>query len=313
MNQHRVRRVPNPNQRVLRQPARRLPLVRRMRRALAAARWRAIDAQAVTRLRVGSRRATVPGVSADVVVSLTSFPERIAHAWIPIETMLRQERPPDRVVLVLSEVEFPSRELPRKLVDQQRRGLEVLWIADNHRQYNKLIPVRLAFPDAAVITIDDDMRYEPWLVSRLVDAARHEPGTVIGHRGWEVQHGPDGLAPYSTWPAATPESPSERVLLTGVGGVLYPPGTLPVDLVADMDLAMELCPSADDIWLWAVERVSNVPLRCLGNPSGHLLHRHGGGRRLFSANGAGGQNDVQLARVVRHFGIERSETPRGTG
>lgn len=247
-----------------------------------------------------------------MVVSLASFPARIDHVWIPIETMLRQDQAPDRIVLVLSDDEFTSRELPHKLVDQQRRGLEILWVQHSARSLNKLVPTRLVYPDATIITVDDDAAYEPWVVSALTAHSREHPGTVIGHRGWAIRHDALGIVPYNDWTRATPDTPAEQVFLVGVGGILYPPGALPMDLLVDTDLARRLCPTADDVWFWALARVAGAPSRCLGRTSHRELRQQAHTPQLHAINRGRRQNDVQLARVIEHFGIPLTREPDRT-
>lgn len=201
--------------------------------------------------------------------------------------------PTDRVVLVLSDEEFPDRELQRRIRQQERRGLEILWTPHNTRSFKKLLPTRLAYPDSTIITIDDDLIYVPWLVSGLTSCAIEHPNAIIGHRGWEVRPEGNGLAPYITWAKASRSTPSDRVFLTSGGGTLYPPGVLPIELLTDIDLALKLCPTADDIWFWAV---AGVPAHCLDTVSYRPLRRQSGTPALQTMNVRGGQNDAQLAR-----------------
>jgi hypothetical protein len=292
----------------MRQSARRLtrrfPSIKAVARRAHRLRRAVRERLAIARFRLPSRHPAPSGDPTGVVVSLTSFPARIDRAWIAIESVLRQDRTPDRVVLVLSEAEFPSQQLPKQLVAQQRRGLEILWTPANHRSFLKLIPTRLAFPDATIVTVDDDVIYEPWTVSRLLDEARTLPDTVVGHRGWAIQHGPSGLSPYEDWPPASPETGSGKALLTGIGGIVYPPHLLPVDLLTDMDLAMTLCATNDDFWFWAVARASGVSSRCLGIRSFQHLRSQRHTPRLHDVNRQGEQNDAQLRRVIEYFVID---------
>jgi len=256
----------------------------------------------ILRLRLSRRRLSSPRRDPEVVVTLTSFPARIEHAWIAIETLFRQDPTPDRIVLVLADGAFPSRALPRKLVQQQRRGLEVLWVAGDSGSFDKLIPTRLVYPDAVLVTVDDDAMYAPWVVSCLTAHSRLHPGTVVGHRGWELGRDDRGPLPYVDWAVASRDTPAERVFLTGVGGVLYPPRVLPIELLADVDLARNLCPTNDDVWFWAVARVAGVPVHCLGLESCSPVLRLVGTPRLEVLNRAQGQFDVQFARVLEYFG-----------
>lgn len=79
--------------------------------------------------------------SPELVVSFTSFPARIEDAWIAADSLMRQDVPPDAVVLVLSQEEFPDQEVPRSLRLMQRRGLEILWVDRDLRSFKKLLPV----------------------------------------------------------------------------------------------------------------------------------------------------------------------------
>ena len=272
-----------------------------MRERVHQLRLRVLQPLWVVRLALSRRR--IPPASGDsgLVVCLTSHPSRIRHAWIAIETIFRQRRVPDRIVLVLGEDKFASRTLPRMLVRQQRRGLEILWVPHDCGSFDKLVPLRVASPDAVIITVDDDAMYAPSVVARLTDYATDHPGTVVGNRGRVIQCDDAGLVPYLDWPLATPETPAERLVLTGVGGVLYPPGVLPIELLSDMDLATTLCPTNDDIWFWAVAGAAGVPTHCLGLESHQPVRRQAGTPRLETINRFQGEFDRQFAHVVEYF------------
>jgi len=244
-----------------------------------------------------------------VIVSLTSFPERIGHAWIPIEAMFRQTTPPEKVVLVLAEDEFPGKHLPRSIRRQVKRGLEILWTERNGRSYNKLLPVRRAYPDATIVTVDDDIIYGKALLSDLLAAATLDPQAIIGHRGRIMKYDGGCLAPYAKWPKADTRISSNSLFLTGVGGVLYPPHSLPEELLLDLDLAERLCPTADDIWFWAVARKAGARLLCLGSGQLRELGAQRGSKALRDVNCVDGKNDVQLRNVIDHFGPWENEQP----
>lgn len=63
-----------------------------------------------------------------VVTSLISHPSCIATAWLSIESLMRQEVLPDRIILNLYESEFPDKTLPWTLQQQTKRGLEINWV-----------------------------------------------------------------------------------------------------------------------------------------------------------------------------------------
>jgi hypothetical protein len=139
----------------------RMPGVNYILRITRPARFRAWEWVATFPWRFGGPSLPVRPQKPKMVISLTSFPDRIRHVWLVVETLLRQDRKADSIVLVLAECQFPGRKLPRRLQMQQHRGLEIMWVAEDLRSYKKLIPVREAYPDATIVTVDDDVLYKP--------------------------------------------------------------------------------------------------------------------------------------------------------
>lgn len=258
----------------------------------------------VLRLRMGSGRLPPHEGPPRVIISLTSFPARIEHAWITIETLLAQTTAPDAVILVLAEGQFPGRSIPSRLERQQARGLQILWVAEDTRSYKKLVPVRLAHPDATIVTVDDDALYAPWMLERLLDARSLHPGAIIGYRGWHARAIDGRLPPYIGWKRAGPDTPPGESLLTGLGGILYPPHVLPIDLLTDVERARRVCPIGDDLWFWAVARHAGVPSVCLDLPSYRELRAQSSSPALWLLNKAAGENDRQLEAVIDDLGLD---------
>ena len=64
-----------------------------------------------------------------IIVSLTSFPRRISAVWQTIESLMRQELCPDKIILWLSKEQFSSTEqLPKELQKLCERGLEINFV-----------------------------------------------------------------------------------------------------------------------------------------------------------------------------------------
>ena len=64
--------------------------------------------------------------------------------------------------------------------------------------------------------------------------------------------------------------PSFNLFPTGVGGVLYPPGSLNRDVVKK-ELFLELCPLADDIWFKAMGLLNGTKTIMVGDTSKSFL------------------------------------------
>ncbi|WP_456786652.1 hypothetical protein [Cellulomonas sp. P5_C5] len=239
-----------------------------------------------------------------VVVSLTSFPARVGRVWLTVCSLLDQTERPQKVVLVLSRPEFPTDDLPRRLQRLQSRGLEIRFVEGNARSYKKLVPVLDAYPDEVIVTADDDVLYPRWWLDRLVSAHRSTPEMIVGHRGTEILlDGDRAAAPYVDWPRAALATEPHRVFLTGVGGILYPVGSLS-SVVTDQELATELCPTADDIWFKAMGLLHGTGSRCItlgarDFPSDRSAQRVS----LRSVNVESGANDTQFSAVMDHFDL----------
>ena len=150
----------------------------------------------------------------------------------------------------------------------------MLWVSGNIRSFKKLVPVLDTLGSQAVVTADDEIHYLPdWLQG--LGSAHLRPRQIWGTRGREILVHDEQVRPYSEWPFATRATSSARILLTGMGGILYPSGSLP-PVTRDMDTALRLCPNADDIWFKAcamsggadvrqvADQVSDYPTRLRG-------------------------------------------------
>lgn len=239
----------------------------------------------------------------NLIVSLTSYPARINNVWMTVESIFNQSLKPCRIVLVLSELEFPEKKLPKKIEEQVSRGLEIAWTEDNIKSYKKLIPVKDKYPDSTIVTFDDDVIYERNRLRDLVNAANKNPGFVVGARGKEVSTVGDSFCPYVSWPMAGKDSDPYRVVLTGVGGILYPPGLIDVKLLCDMTLAQEICPTADDLWFWFSEVWSSVPVKCLGLNKNMSVRFRDKSAALTTLNVDEGGNDRQLKKLQERFDV----------
>ncbi len=202
------------------------------------------------------------GLDHRVVITLTSYPPRFNHLGKTLRSLLDQNVVSDGVELWVAEGDVAA--LPEDVLALKEAGLSVRPCRDI-RSYKKLIPAMKSDPEAIYITADDDVYYPPEWLAGLVNAACAHPGTVIGTRSHMAARREDGtLAPYAQWELAagrlTSESEDEILFPTGVGGILYPPGSLD-PRVFDEDAFMELCPRGDDIWFFWMARLAGTPHR----------------------------------------------------
>ena len=184
-----------------------------------------------------------------IILSLTTFPDRINIVHKTISTLLTQTTKPDAVILWLADSQFPDKKLPESLLRLQIYGLTIKWCSDI-RSYKKLIPALKEYPDDIIITVDDDYYYPENLIETLMEEHKRYPDCIIGGRAM-VLKGKFGKIKLKRRSYVYDSSylPSYRNPFIGFGGVLYPPHSLHED-VFDSDKFMTLVPTNDDAWFW---------------------------------------------------------------
>ena len=126
----------------------------------------------------GRRPGVSPSPGRQLVVSLTSYPERLAVVHLTVESILRQELKPTAIVLWLSEDEIAPSDVPANLRRQQERGLDIRFVPGNYRSYKKLIYAAQHYPDAVIVTADDDVCYPKHWLRDLWAASQESPEKI---------------------------------------------------------------------------------------------------------------------------------------
>ncbi len=207
----------------------------------------------------------------EVVVSMTSFPQAIPYAIGAIRSILNGAVLPDKLILYLTFSQFGDAGIPDEL-QQLADGSTVFEIRNydrDIRSYRKLIPALSDFPEAIIVTVDDDVHYHPNMLRDLLAMHAIDPHAVWAHRAKLIKPG----KPYKKWRKYRwYHFLTKRIhrcplnIQTGVGGVLYPPHALREDML-DVDLFTKLAPSTDDIWFWAAGVLNGFPT--IPVPFGH--------------------------------------------
>ncbi|WP_439437347.1 hypothetical protein [Salinivibrio costicola] len=235
-----------------------------------------------------------------LVVSLTSFAEKVHEVYLVVESLAQQTCPPNRIILWLDEKEYNDVNLPHSLKRQRERGLEVRY-CENTKSYKKIIPTLNLVPEAYVLTVDDDELYPHSMIEGLIRTCRHHPGHIYGHRGHKITTRGGEVRPYKRWQyCASLSTPSHHLMLTGCEGILYPPQSLHPD-VLDQSLFMQLAPSADDLWLKVMAiRQGSLCMKVPYSDPSFALKRHRA-IGLAQTNIRQGGNDRQLKMLLDHY------------
>ena len=199
----------------------------------------------------------------EIVVSMTSFPQAIPFAINAIRSILKGSVLPDKLVLYLTFSQFGDAGIPEELkhLSDSSAIFEIRDYARDIRSYRKLIPALIDFPDAIIVTVDDDVWYHRHMLRDLLNLHSQLPHAVLAHRAKRIAPG----KPYRKWKKYRwYDFVFKRIhndfvnLQTGVGGVLYPPHSLRKDML-DVELFTKVAPSCDDIWFWAAAVVNGYP------------------------------------------------------
>lgn len=190
--------------------------------------------------------------SPKIIVSLTTYPDRINIVYKTITTLLEQTMKPDEVILWLAQEQFPDKKLPKSLTDLEQYGLSIRWCNDI-RSYKKLIPTLREYPEDIIITFDDDYYYDKNTVKSLYEEYLNYPDCVIGTRAMRLipnQKRHLFNLVRRSYVYDDTYLPSYLNTTIGFGGVLYPPKAMSKD-VLDENKFMSIIPTNDDIWFWA--------------------------------------------------------------
>lgn len=242
----------------------------------------------------------------DIIVSITTFGQRIHEVSLAIESIMQQTMKANRICLWLDNG-FQGQSLPRSLALQQKRGLEIFFCEDI-RSYIKLIPQMQQTPKDAIITIDDDILYDYDVLEHLILAYLAAPDMIHCCRAHKIKLGEDGsILPYHQWESRFSEPGSSRLLfLTGGGGTIYPPNSLDPE-VFDQDTFMRICPDADDVWFTAMAIKKGTPINKVftrsKNGEEYLENSSLGENRLSHKNVTLGGNDRQISAVFSRYDL----------
>ncbi|HJG96779.1 MAG TPA: glycosyltransferase [Romboutsia timonensis] len=193
----------------------------------------------------------------NIIISLTSYTGRFSTLDLCIKSLLVQTIKPNKVILYLAEKD--SKKIPSDILSLQQYGLEIRTVSEDYRPHKKYMYAMEEFTDSLIITVDDDAIYSNNLVKALLDTHRKYPNAVVTGRAREIKITNGIFSPYNEWKlSGKREEPSMMMLATGVGGILYPPKLLDVDMVTNREY-IEKYIDVDDLWLKNVEILSNIP------------------------------------------------------
>ncbi len=242
-----------------------------------------------------------------IIVSFTSFPERINNLMPTLKSIFKQTIKPDKIVLYLAETEFKNREedLPiylKNLLKKNKFNIE--WCNDLkcHKKYFYALQ---KYCEGIVILIDDDLVYDNDLIEKLIKSYLDFPYAVSTIRTHLMIKNPksNSFVKYINWPRQTNafiKKPSMQLFATTGSGTLIPPNLLKFDLF-DEELIKKICLYSDDIWLKTIEVLSNVPVVQSNEFKGLKLVLKSQKNALFRQNVCNNKNDIYMKNIVEYI------------
>jgi len=247
----------------------------------------------------------------NLIVSLTSFPQRISEIKYVIYSLLDQTILPEKIILWLAESQFPNKErdLPQDLLALRKFGFTVEWCEDL-RSYKKLIPALEQFPDYYIATADDDLYYKKNWLEKLWLGHLEFPQDVVCHLAERILVDDKCVLPYMQWTKyiRVSEVGFQAFCCSG-GGILFHKKYLYED-IEKKELFLNLSPCADDFWFYFMIILKNTKIRVVKKPwkikyvNPYREYGLNNGYKLSTANMDGGLNDKQLKNILEYYKID---------
>lgn len=248
----------------------------------------------------------------EIIVSLTSYGQRIRYVFLTIESILQQSYKPRCIYLWLYDSDVPSGISGWFLKRQQKRGLTISWLKTDMRSYKKLSPLleKKEIKFSYVVTADDDVLYPRYWLNKFQQHYSANPDYVYCYRARVIScNGTNGeLCKYNTWPLAdNKNSVANAVLPTGVSGVCYPRGAID-DEVFNYEAIERFCPYADDIWYKMITSSNHFKSKLVVANSIHFTPvLTGFAKGLEKINLLDDYNSRQFIESMKHFNLDLSD------
>jgi hypothetical protein len=210
-----------------------------------------------------------------VIVSLTTFPERINLVHKALYSIMGQTYKPDKIILWLAKSQFPNKEndLPIKVTELVNYGLSIMWVDKDIKSYKKLIPTLKLYPNDIIITADDDLYYpKDWIIS-LIESYNSYPDDIHSHLITRISYkkGNVNILPRDK---ELINKPSYSNKLLGGSGTLYPPHSLSNEVLNEK-VFMKIAPTSNDIWFWGAALKQKTKIRWIKNNMKELYYVEG--------------------------------------
>ena len=238
-----------------------------------------------------------------IIISLTSYPARFKTIVPTLKSLLNQTIKPDRIIVWLS---CARHALTEDMIALEPYGIEYRCDVEDLKSHKKYYWAFQEFYSDLVITVDDDAIYPVTLVSSLLKAHVRHPDCVCARRVHKMIYENCMPLKYSEWEndCVSESEPSNKLIATGVGGVLYVPKLFCKDIF-NVNAIKQLSLSADDIWLKYMEILSDIDVVWAKNYMPHPIEVDGTqDTALRKVNVNENRNDKCVNCILSIYGVE---------
>lgn len=243
----------------------------------------------------------------DLIVSLTSYGSRV-NDLLPytLFSILEQSVMPKKIIVWLDSENWNMNNLPHRLMKMIKHGVDVRFCKDI-RSYTKLVYALREFPNYPIVTVDDDQYYGKYMIEGLYNNYMENPKSISCVSAHVPKIVNNTLLPYNEWRKNVREPFSGYIFPLGVTGILYPPFSLSLD-VFDEHVFLDICPTADDVWFWAMGLRNNAKYEIVPFNT-KFLHIFPLDRfyfkmeKLTTVNVVNCKNDYQIKKVFDYYDI----------
>jgi hypothetical protein len=244
------------------------------------------------------------GLPKPLVVSLTSYPARFVSLPLTLNSILTQTMRPDQVILWIAEDD--KDQIPPDVKKLKSDIFEIAFCR-NMRSFTKIVPAVMNFPDSFNITFDDDVYYWKTCIEELVHGYVTSSSKILCHRAHKITFNEDNYPKnYRDWKSNIKvDSSSPCLFPCGVLGALYAPSIFHEDMCKD-DIFLQLCPTADDVWLYWMWRMTGHTARKVGTNKRVIEWPGTQVSRLRWLNIDDGGNDRCIRNMIERYGFPGS-------
>lgn len=239
-----------------------------------------------------------------VVVSLTSFPARIAQCYYSIKSLMLQDYKADKIILWLADSQFKDRCIPKPFEELVQAGLTIRYCDDlrSHKKYYYALQEQNS--NELVITFDDDIIYESNAISKVVKTHEKFPECIVCNRGFEMMIVDRSFLPYSTWKLCSNvgvKTPAYNIMPSTGAGCLYPYGVMPKSTF-DIEAIRKNAWNADDIWMRFNSLSNGIQVVKTREKIAALCNVYGSQKEaLTNINNGKNENDMVIKRLEDVF------------